>query len=218
MKKRATLLLAIISLVIILKSEAQIPDSKTATVILNGVSAKYKSFIAVKASFTMKTEGSNNKVTDTQNGTLYVKGNKYKLELANQEITCDNVKIWTFLKDANEVQVNNYEPDPDAITPTQIFTIYEKNFLCGYVEEQTINGKIYQVIEMTPLDKTKPYFKVRLLIDKTDKTIYSVKVFDKNGSHYTYEIIKFTPNPVLVDTYFTFSSKDHPGVEVVDLR
>ncbi len=218
MKKLTTLLLIATVTLLSVNTFAQAPDTKTATTILSGVSTKYKGFTAVKATFTMKTEGSTNKVTDTQIGTVYVKGNKYKLELANQEITCDNVKIWTFLKDANEVQVNNYEPDPDAITPTQIFTIYEKNFLCGYVEEQTLNGKIYQIIEMTPNDKTKPYFKVRLMIDKVDKTIYSAKVFDKNGSRYTYEITKFTPNPVLVDTYFSFNAKDHPGVEVVDLR
>ncbi|GDX52554.1 hypothetical protein LBMAG27_16010 [Bacteroidota bacterium] len=218
MKKITTLLLVATSLILSVKSFAQSPDTKTAATILNGVSAKYKAYNSVKATFNMKTEGSNNKVTDIQTGTVYVKGNKYKLELANQEIFCDNIKIWTFLKDVNEVQVNNYEPDPDAITPTQIFTIYEKNFLCGYIEEQTINGKIYQIIEMTPNDKAKPYFKVRLMIDKFEKTIFSAKVFDKNGSHYTYEIIKFTPNPALIDTYFTFNTKDHPGVEVVDLR
>ena len=218
MKLIASLLLTATSLFLVAKSFGQIPDSKTAATILSGVSAKYKTYTSVKATFTMKTEGANNKVSETQTGTVYVKGNKYKLELANQEITCDNVKIWTYLKDAYEVQVNNYEPDEDAITPTQIFTIYEKNFLCGYVEEQTINAKIYQVIDMTPNDKTKPYFKVRLLIDKAAKTLYSAKVFDKNGSHYTYEIVKLTPNPVLVDTYFTFITKDHPGVDVVDLR
>lgn len=218
MKKNTTLLLASALLLIAVQSLGQTPDTKTATTILNAVNTKYKSYGSVKASFNMKTEGSTNKITDTQTGILFVKGNKYKLELTNQEITCDNVNIWTFLKDANEVQVNSYEPDEDAINPTQIFTIYEKNFLCGYIEEQTINSKIYQVIDMTPNDKTKSYFKVRLLIDKATKTIYSAKIFDKNGSRYTYEIVKFTPNPTLVDTYFTFNAKDHPGIEVVDLR
>src|ERR1041384_6402869 len=112
MKINSTLLL-FVSILISIKSFAQIPDTKTAATILSGVSAKYKGFTAVKATFTMKTEGSANKTTDTQTGTLYVKGDKYKLELANQEITCDNTKIWTYLKDANEVQVNSYEPDDD---------------------------------------------------------------------------------------------------------
>lgn len=198
--------------------QAQTPDTKTAATILNAVSAKYKSYSAVKATFTMKTENSANKITDQQSGTIYVKGSKYKLELANQEITCDNQTIWTFLKDVNEVQVNTFEPDDDAITPTQIFTIYEKNFLCGYIEEQTVNGKIYQVIEMTPNDKTKSYFKVKLLVDKNEKMIHSAKIFDKNGTRFSYEITKFTPNPVIAENYFTFNPKDHPGVEVVDLR
>mgnify|MGYP003340021237 FL=1 len=199
-------------------SYAQPVDTKTAATILSGVSAKYKTFTTVKATFSMKSESSANAVTEQQSGTLYVKGNKYKLELTNQEIFCDNTKIWTYLKDANEVQVNNYEPDADEITPTQIFTIYEKNFLCGYIEEKTINGKVYQVIDMTPNDKSKTYFKVRLMIDKVEKTIYSAKIFNKDGTKLTFEIQKLTQNTTIADTFFTFDAKQHPGVEVVDLR
>ena len=43
-------------------------------------------------------------------------------------------------------------------------------------------------------------------------------VFDKNGNRYTYEIKAFTPNPTLADSFFTFDTNAHPGVEVVDLR
>lgn len=197
---------------------AQQPDTKTAKEILNGVSVKYKSYSSVKATFTMKVESGVNQITDQKSGTLYVKGNKYKLEMNNQEVICNNAMIWTFLKDANEVQVNNYEPDESTINPSQIFTIYEKNFLVGYIEEKNQNGKIYQVIDMTPNDKTKPYFKVRLMIDKTAKSVYSAKVFDKNGNKYIYEIQKLTPNFSVTDSFFTFDTKTHPNVEVVDLR
>lgn len=200
------------------ESLAQQPDTKTAQTILNGVSAKYKSYSAVKASFITKVENSANKVTDQKEGTLLVKGNKYKLELSNQEIICDNATIWTYLKDANEVQINIYEPDENTINPSQIFTIYEKNFLYGYIEDKNLNGKIYQIIDMTPKDKTKPFFKVRLMIDKADKSVYSVKVFDKSGNKYIYEILKLTPNISVTDSYFSFDTKSHPGVEVVDLR
>src|ERR1700761_4387368 len=126
---------------------AQQPDTKTAQPILNGVSEKYKSFTSVKAEFTIKTEDGTGKTTDNQAGTLYVKGNKFKLELNNQQIVCDNVTIWTYLKDANELQINTYEPDENTISPSQIFTIYEKNFIYGFIEEKTVNGKVFQVIE-----------------------------------------------------------------------
>jgi len=197
-------------------SKAQ--NDPKATQILNGVSAKYKSFSSVKADFTIKIENGNSKTSDTQTGTLYLKGNKYKVNLKNQEVTSDNNTVWTFIKDANEVQINNYEPDENSITPTEIFTIYEKDFLYAFSEEKIVNGKTLQFIELTPNDKTKPYFKIRLGIDKLAKAVQNAVVFDKNGNRYTYEIKTFTPNPSINDSFFTFDIKAHPGVEVVDLR
>lgn len=193
------------------------PDQKAAQ-ILNGVSAKYKALKTVKAEFTVKVENGENSTKDVQTGTIYVKGNKYKVQLKNQEITSDNSTVWTFLKDANEVQVNNFDPDENTITPSQIFTIYENDFLYAFIEEKKVNGKVIQFIELTPHDKTKPYFKIRLGIDKVAKEVQSAVVFDKNGNRYTYEIKTFTPNPALADTFFSFDTKSHPGVEVVDLR
>jgi outer membrane lipoprotein-sorting protein len=196
---------------------AQQKDAK-ATEILKGVSAKYKSYKSVQADFNIIIENGKNNSKDVQSGTLYVKGEKYKVALKNQEITSDNATIWTYLKDANEVQVNTYEPDENTITPSQIFTIYEKDFLYAYIEEKTVGGKVLQTIELTPNDKSKPYFKIRLAIDKAAKAVQSAIVFDKNGNRYTYEIKKFVPNPVLADNFFTFDTKAHAGVEVVDLR
>lgn len=189
-----------------------------ATQILNAVSAKYKSLKTVKAEFTVRVENGQNTTKDIQSGTLFVKGNKYKVQLKNQEITSDNNTVWTYLKDANEVQVNTYDPEENAITPSQIFTIYEKDFLYAFTEEKKVNGKVIQFIELTPHDKAKPYFKIRLGIDKIEKAVQSAVVFDKNGNRYTYEIKNFVSNPTLEDTFFSFDTKQHPGVEVVDLR
>ncbi len=196
-------------------SHAQQSDEK-ARQILNGVSEKYKSYKAVKADFNIKVEGS--KTNDNQSGTLFVKGNKYKLQINNQEITSDDQTVWTYLKEANEVQINSLEKDENAFSPSDIFTIYEKNFLYAFTEEKNVKGKIFQFIDLTPNDKSKPYFKIRLAIDKVARAIQSAIVFDKNGNRYTYEIKKFTPNPEISDSFFTFDTSKHPGVEVVDLR
>jgi len=196
---------------------AQQKDVK-AQQILNGVSEKYKSYKSVQADFTLKVESGKTSTKDQQNGTLYVKGNKYKLQINNQEITSDNNTVWTYLKDANEVQVSSFEADENTISPSEIFTIYEKNFLYSFAEEKNVGGKTLQFIDLTPNDKSKPYFKVRLAIDKVAKAVQSAVVFDKNGNRYTYEIKKFTPNPNIPDTFFSFDTKKYPGVEVVDLR
>jgi outer membrane lipoprotein-sorting protein len=45
-----------------------------------------------------------------------------------------------------------------------------------------------------------------------------MKIFEKNGNQYSYEITNFTPNANVTDATFTFDPKKYPGVEVVDLR
>jgi DNA integrity scanning protein DisA with diadenylate cyclase activity len=78
--------------------------------------------------------------------------------------------------------------------PSQIFTMYEKGYKYLYTGEQKIAGKVYQAIDLTPKTKSNSFFKVRLLIDKVKKQIYSALVFDKNGNKYNYVVKSFTPN------------------------
>jgi outer membrane lipoprotein carrier protein len=196
---------------------AQQNDPK-ATAILNDVSAKYKAMSSLRAVFAMSAENAQEKVTETQNGTLYAKGSMYKLELVNQEIISDNKTVWTYLKDANEVQINNYEPDASSINPAEIFTIYEKDFYYQLSGEESVGGKAYHVIELTPHDKSRSYFKIKLLVDKADKTIKSAKIFDKSGTRMNIDVQKLTPNFTLNETFFSFDPKKYPGIEVVDLR
>ncbi len=186
--------------------------------ILKSVSAKYKSYTAIKADFSVLTEDPKAKTKDTQNGTVSLKGGKYKLEIKGQEVTCDGKTVWTFVKDANEVQISEPNTSEDALTPSNIFTMYEKGFEYKFIEEKTEGTKQIQVIDIKPLDAKKNFFKIRLTIDKADKNIVRSEVFNKNGSHITYSIRNFTGSAQLTDAMFSFDKSKHPGVEVVDLR
>ncbi|HRB39195.1 MAG TPA: outer-membrane lipoprotein carrier protein LolA, partial [Bacteroidia bacterium] len=87
-----------------------------------------------------------------------------------------------------------------------------------FSEEKNEGGKAYQYIDLKPLEKGKPYFKIQLKINKTEKTIAGATVFNNNGTTISYTIVKFTPNPTVKDSDFNFDAKKYPGVEVVDLR
>lgn len=189
-----------------------------ATKILNEISQKYKSYTTLQTYFTLKVEERDGKIISNQQGILHTKGDKYKLELPGQELYCDNETCWLYLKDANEVQINNYDPLEQSIIPTQFYTIYEKDYFYALTEEITENNKVYQIIELTPNDKSKSYFKIKLSINKANKSITNIKVFDKGGSRYVYEIQKQTPNLILNDTFFKFDATKHLGIEVIDLK
>ena len=75
------------------------------------------------------------KVKEVQKGTLYIKGDKYRLEFAGQDVISDGKTRWTYVKDANEIQIDNQRKDENAITPTNIFTLYEKGWNSKYIGE-----------------------------------------------------------------------------------
>jgi outer membrane lipoprotein carrier protein len=192
------------------------PEAKK---VLDAVSAKFKTFKAVQSGFSLKIENSAGKNLGTKAGTVYMKGAKYQVSVTGQEIFCDGVNISTFDKAANELTITKIDPSANSITPQKMFTnFYDKDFLYKMNDEVKIDGKAIQQIELTPIDKSKPFFKVLVNVDKKSQTINSTKVYEKAGNIYTYTISKMNTNAVISDAQFVFDAKKYPGVEVVDLR
>jgi outer membrane lipoprotein-sorting protein len=198
-----------------------------AKAILNKVSEKYKTYDAIKTDFIFTLDNPQAGIKESQRGTLLArsKSNKFHVTLYTpvtsgiaQEIISDGKIQWTYLKKDNEVQVNNVDKSGEGLNPAQVFTIYEHGYKYIYNGDTKIGGKTYQEVDLTPEDTKKPFFKVRLQIDKAKKQIYSALIFDKNGNRYTYTLKNFAPNVAAPDNMFTFDPKAHKGVEVVDLR
>ena len=186
--------------------------------ILEAVSKKVNGLKSLKANFALKLAGANGKVRETKKGTFLMKGQKYRVTLQGQEIICDGHTVWTYMKDGNEVQVSNYNPSEQTISPTKLFTnFYDKEYKYRYVGARTVGGKACDVVEMIPVNKAKQLSKVELAVDKAS-TIIGGNVWEKNGNQYQYEVSGYTPNAAVTDAQFTFNAKEHPGVEVVDLR
>lgn len=216
MKKSITAISALLILFIGITSFTT-QDQKAAK-ILKDVSRTYQSYKTIKAKFTLSITAKNSKKPVTQKGILYLKGKKFRIDMDGQKIFCDGKKMWTYFSDgSNEVQITKYDPKAQDINPSEIFTIYQKGFLYRYSGETVRNGKKIQKIELTPEDKSKPFFKVKLSIDKMAHKIMDMTVYSKNGSHTSYKITSFAPNVTISDKFFRFDEKDYPGVVVIDL-
>ena len=148
-----------------------------------------------------------------------MKGTKYRVSFVGQEIFCDGNNVWTYDKSSNEVTITKLDVSSNTLTPQKLFTnFYDKDFLYKLNGEKKAAGKVMQEIEMTPNDKTKPFHKVYLTIDKNAKTIYSTRVLEKAGNRYSYTVNVLNGNANIPDSKFVFNKKDFPGVEEVDLR
>jgi outer membrane lipoprotein-sorting protein len=199
-------------------SYSQTTQDKKAQDILKAVSAKYNSLKSMSAQFRIISEDQKQKTSETQSGSLVVKGNKYKLTLKGQDVISDGNTSWTYLKESNEVQVNEIIKNDDAITPANIFTIYEKGFSSKYIGEKKIDNVQIQQIELIPDDAKKTFFKIQIHVNKAEKIITSAKIFERNGTIFSYVIDKFKTNVEAPESMFVFDKSKYPGIEVVDLR
>jgi outer membrane lipoprotein carrier protein len=187
--------------------------------VLDAVSAKFKTFKAVQAKFSLKVENGTGKVMGNKSGNVYMKGTKYRVSVTGQEIFCDGANVWTYDKSANEVTITKLDGSNNTITPQKLFTnFYDRDFLYKLNGESKAGGKTLQEVELTPIDKSKPFHKVLVYVDKASQSISSTKVFEKTGNKYTYSVSGMNTSGAVADAMFVFDAKKYPGVEVVDLR
>ena len=220
MKKTVSVLFALVLSCIFLHAQNNSlgkndPDAKK---ILDEVSNKIKSYKAIQASFSLRIEDSKGNLQGTKKGTIYMKGEKYRVVVTGQEIICDSKNIWTYDKSANEVTITKFDPSTNSVTPQKLFTnFYDNDFLYKLNGEQKMANKTVQEIEMTPVDKTKNFYKIYVYVDKASKTVYSSRMLDKSGNKYVYTVNSLNGKAVIPDATFVFDKSKYPGVEVVDL-
>jgi outer membrane lipoprotein carrier protein len=211
--KKLILITALILPVILIKAQG---SDKKADEILDRVSKKMQNYQTMRIEFTYIMENTEEKIKESKQGSIYVEGEKYRLYIADQMVISDGVTVWTYFKDANEVQINEIDPD-DENTPMKMLTGYNKNYKSKLIREMPKGGKTVIIIDLTP-NKTQSFYKIRLEIDKANDHIASSTIYDKNGSTFTYVVDKLHENPRIHPSRFTFNPADYPEVIVTDMR
>jgi len=187
--------------------------------ILDKVSSKNKAYKTIEAEFNFKRENLQDKSTNSSKGKVWIKGNMYKLDLMGTESYYNGKTNWSFIKDANEVNISDPDPKEDgAINPAKLFSIYESGFKYKFISEKFEHSLALYEIELYPVDIKKEFTKMILQIDKDKMQIYSFRRYDKNGTHYTIEITKTSYNTELGDSFFIYDPKAHPKAQVNDMR
>src|SRR6187549_1349719 len=205
------LIFAFLGLFIALSASAQY-DPKALT-ILDAMSKKYKAIPAFEANFSYVLTNDVEKINEEFKGKVTVKGDKFKMVLPEQEVINNGVTIWTYLPEAKEVNIDNYDPNSEDVNPSKIHELYKKNFKYLYLQDKTEAGIPCQEIDLVPEKKDAQYFKIKMFINKKEKTVQSFTLFDKGGNRYKYTISKFTPNAKIEDAVFTFDPNKYPGIE-----
>jgi outer membrane lipoprotein carrier protein len=187
--------------------------------LLSDVSKKYKTYKTAQIELDLLIDIPDTNDDEKLKVKAWLSGEKFRIELEDQIFISDNVYIWNYMKSYNELQINHFDGVDAIFSPSVIFNMYSNDYIYRTKEEyKTSAGKSIKVIELTPTDKSKDFFKIDLTVNQTDMEINKLKIYEKSGIHYIYSIVKFVPNPLLDKDFFTFKVEDYKGVKVSDLR
>ncbi|MCB2220504.1 MAG: outer membrane lipoprotein carrier protein LolA [Bacteroidetes bacterium] len=185
--------------------------------ILERLTARTESYKTIEVEFVYKMENTDAGIDEQTEGKLMVMGDKYRLNIAGQTVISDGATLWTYIEDAEEVQINSLEDAEESISPNKLLSSYSEDYRSKYIGEEFLYGTTAYVIDLTPIEG-KSYYKVRLIIDKEKDQLLDATIFDKNGSTYSYVIRKFTPNVDVPESTFTFDKSEFPDADVIDMR
>ncbi|MGQ8335297.1 LolA family protein [Sunxiuqinia sp. A32] len=189
--------------------------------ILEKVSETTQSYRSIKASFNYIMDNKEEGIHDENKGDILLKGNKYQLKLPvlGLEIYSNGQTVWTYMKDANEVSIAEFDEEMnEMMDPSKLFTIYQQGFNYKFIEETTANGKAVYVIDLFPDDEEVEYSKMRIQIEKDRMLINKATMVGREGSNYIVQVSSLTTDIPADDSEFVFSTEKYPDIEIIDLR
>ena len=168
------------------------------------------------ASFTVKMTAldSQKKKIFERDAEVKYQGSKYSVVTSEEEIVSDGKSVWYWNKKAKEVTVNSIEEDDgmNLLNPASLMAHYKKNFREKYIRTED-DGTA--VIDLQPRS-AQSFHKIRLLINEESGELKCIEVhkYDSSREIYTFSKQKYGK----VKGSFSFDTKAHPEVDVIDMR
>lgn len=182
--------------------------------ILDEISVKTKAYETMIFEFTVVVAAPGQDAI-TQNGKVYIKGEKFFLSLPEQEIYCDGETITTYLINDNECYTRSVEDveEGEIVSPSQLLTVWEEGYKYKYIQETTYAERPAHEIHLYPKDPADSKFHTIILkidIERMEVVFFMVK--GKDGTNTKYKISKFEKNTTISESKFVFDKAKHPGV------
>lgn len=193
-------------------------DQAKAEAILDKASSKTKGYktLTIRFGVTITTPDADEPIG--QKGTIQIKGEKYKLNMTDQEVYNDGVNITTYLKEDNECYKSAVaDQEDDFISPEDLLNIWEDGYKFRYGGETDYAKSKCDIIFLYPTDpKDSKFHTIKLLINREKSEVVWIHLKGKDGSKMTYKLLEMKRDLEIDDSKFKFNPAEHPGVECYD--
>jgi outer membrane lipoprotein-sorting protein len=171
-----------------------------------------KSHKNVEMAFSYQISPDGKNYSDTQEGHAWLQGEAYKIEMTEQQSISDGKTIWTYLVDDEEVMVSDATEGEDN-TPLKLLTSLDKNYVATLTN---IDAQGNATIELA--NPKGQYKRVTLKMNTTKAVLKSADVYLEDGTKVAVTVKEMKYDQELDDKFFTFDTKKHPKVDVIDMR
>jgi outer membrane lipoprotein-sorting protein len=179
---------------------AQAQTSPQADKLIKASKAKFESLTDFKATFTYTLNNPNLKKPIVKAGEITVKGDKYKIVFADEEMYSNGKYLWVMLKSDREIMKSDVDPE-GSITPDRLYKIYEEDSKTKY---DGLEGNLEKV-SLFANNKENDIWKTELWINKDTKLIDKATMHARNGSTYNYTMKNIQSNLGVPDATFNLN-------------
>ena len=202
--------------VITLALFAPLVMGQNAQQVLTSLEQKYPSDQCIRVAFTLTYHTPDGK-EESLKGKAWRMSDKYRIQMPEQWIVSNGETLWNYLRDIDEIHIEDASEDGEEFNPANFITYYQK---AGYIpgltlDKQTSEGHI-QHISFKPEDKEAEIVKARLeLVDGSPKAIFA---FYRNGIKTEVNINSISPISSPDEKLFRLDPSDYPEAYIEDLR
>ncbi len=191
--------------------------AQTAQSVLNKTSSTLRSAGGIEATFE-GTQFKGSKETGTATGSIQISGNKFKLSSSSLTSWFDGRTQWTLLAGSDEVNVSNpTAAELQQINPYTFLNLYKKGYTLT-MRDVSYHGATCHEVRMVAQGRQSNIQQLIAVIDKQTHYPLSIRIKNSKGDWSRIRVSNIRAHQKWADSNFRFDAKQHPGIEVIDLR
>ena len=173
---------------------------------------------SIQTEFVYSSQDKQGEIGPTLQGEVLLQGEQYCLYLDHQEIVCNGITTWTYLKDVNEVQVVDSRTDTSIAMFCRILMHYRQDYTFVHYHEITIDNNSYDVVKMIAKDQQCPASQIITTVHRGTGHLHTLEVIDQDHTQHRLLFANFSTGEAVDEILFTFMPEDYEDIEVIDMR
>lgn len=194
-------------------------QAQDAQAILDKAAQMYEQSNGIKANFAIHSVVPQQNISESFEGIIEMKGDKFKLETPDMITWYDGQTQWVYVMRNEEVNVSTPSGDELQLTnPAVLLRQYKKGFSVQYKGTSTTR-QAKSAYDITLIPKKKSDIQqIDLQIEKMSNIPAAITITDKNKATVSIYISKWETGKNQADSFFSFNESDYTDAEIIDLR